>query len=387
MDLRRHIILLTSDPQLAPRVGATLGMTNALMSETTCRSLAELGARIEKNPTSVVLMDIDSHPAQMLASLDQMTRRFSEARFIVLSDNMKGELVLDAMRAGARQFVLKTAIATDLAPALERIAPPDAARAGARGTVITVLSASGGCGATTLAVNLAHELHLVTSQRSLLVDMDIDYGAVGAYLGLQSQYGLADILTHRSHIDPELVRSTALSYSDGLHVLLSPAAAGLSQWELPVDDRIGQTIEAVRQAYAYTVVDAPRISLDLAVRLAHSSLFVLIVFQLGVKDIHIARAMHSALSASGVPSGQLVLVANRYRSRHAMVDIDDARRAFGGFSPVCVQNDFKNVIWSINYGKPLSEIARRSAARQDIAMIAQKIVKAGAGETLATASG
>lgn len=421
MELRRNIILFTSDARLAPEIAAALAMPGEFPDEMICPDLAELAAHIERNPASVVLVDIDPNPSHILAGLDQMTRRFDQARFVVLSGSLEGELVLQAMRAGARQFVLKGSILSELSAALERIAPPETSAAQARGALVTVLSASGGCGATTVAVNLANELHLTslaadaparkylffgtsgrsrasrkkgesnrssagTAGRVLIVDMDIDYGAVGAYLGLQGQYGLADVLAYRGQIDPELIRSTALAYSDGLHALLSPVAAGLSQWELPVDERIGQAIEACQRAYAYTVVDAPRISLELAARLAHASLFTLVVFQLSVKDVRIARALHTALTSGGVPSGRVIPVVNRYRSKHAMVGLEEARRAIGGYSPVCIQNDYRNVTRSINYGQPLSEIARRSVARRDIAAMARKIVNAGMGDALAPAS-
>ena len=66
----------------------------------------------------------------------------------------------------------------------------------ARGSAVTILSAGGGCGATTLAVNLAAELGAIdpSSDPPLVVDLDYHYGAVSTYLAVQGDYGVLDLL-------------------------------------------------------------------------------------------------------------------------------------------------------------------------------------------------
>src|SRR6185312_6715325 len=87
-----------------------------------------------------------------------LARWFPDTRFIVLSTAMGNELLLDAMKAGARHFLLKAAIVAELHDVLKRLSSDSAPSS--TGAAVTILSAGGGCGATTVAVNLAAELQL-----------------------------------------------------------------------------------------------------------------------------------------------------------------------------------------------------------------------------------
>src|ERR1035437_3616809 len=135
--------------------------------------------------TSAVLSRAVSH-------LEPIVKRFPDTRFVLLAAELQPALLLEAMQVGARHFMLKRAISADLSNALHRLCPSSNADHGGR--VITILSAGGGCGATTVAVNLANELQLHTSESALIVDLDCAYATVPSYLGLQGKFGLMDLL-------------------------------------------------------------------------------------------------------------------------------------------------------------------------------------------------
>ena len=97
-------------------------------------------------------------------------------------------------------------MAADLPQVLSRLTPANVPMTPGEGTVITVMSASGGCGSTTLAFNLANEIAVSGGQPLLLIDMDWYYGAAAPYLGIEGRYGVAAVLTHEGHIDAHLVQ-------------------------------------------------------------------------------------------------------------------------------------------------------------------------------------
>ena len=102
---------------------------------------------------------------------------------------------------------------------LDRLTAPDIHAAGPSGEVMTVISASGGCGATTIAVNLADEIAQKQKQPTLIWDLDTAYGAVASYLGLTPRYGADHVLHYGGDIDAQLIKSTASVHNDRLHVL------------------------------------------------------------------------------------------------------------------------------------------------------------------------
>jgi pilus assembly protein CpaE len=239
--------------------------------------------------------------------------------------------------------------------------------------MVTVLSARGGCGATTIAINFAEEARMATNSTALLVDLDRHYGSMGAYLGLTTKYGLRDLLSHSGHFDDHLVRSTTAHYSEELHVLLGPASIEQTATvDLPLE-RLEAALAACRRAYPLTVVDAPRVPIGVAAELALASQLTLVVFELSVVDIRGARALLVALNDRRVAPGSILAVANRFRKRNPMLSLEDAEKALVGWNVVPVSNDYPNALKSINLGQPLSQTAPRSELRRDIQALAARI--------------
>src|SRR5262249_51807564 len=267
----------------------------------------QLATRIEATAASVELVDADPDPMLALGSLAPIAARFPDTRFVVLCNELRNDLLLEAMQLGVRHCLVKRTLAADLPPVLSRLLA-DAAPAPAPGRLITVLTASGGCGGTTIAINLAEECRQDGTGRALLVDLDQHYGAVASYLGLQGSFGITDVLDHKGTIDSHLISSTAVNYDEGLHALLSPASVNFSQ-PVPINwGRIENALAACRRTFVHTVVDAPRVPMDVAADLARNSALTLLVFELDVIDIRGARAMMNALSDRGVLPSSLVPV-------------------------------------------------------------------------------
>jgi pilus assembly protein CpaE len=317
-------------------------------------------------------VDIDRQPQRTLADLETIIARFPDARFVVLSRQHADNLMIEAMQIGARHFLVKQSIPDDLADVLHRLIPSGPSKRRSGGAMITVLSASGGCGATMVAANIAHEVHLLSGEQTLLVDLDCYYGGVATYLGLEGQYGLSDVLGHSAAIDRDLIQTTSIPCGKGMRALLSPASTNFKTSGPLVSDRLAEAIEAISGAAACTVFDAPRLGSAVESILARASRVTLIVFQLCVKDIRVARVMRNAMIESGVEGGRIVMVANRFRKRHAMVNVEDAIAVFGERIER-LQNDYKPACVALNFGQPLADAAPRSALRRDIARLAAKI--------------
>jgi pilus assembly protein CpaE len=377
MNHRALVPLLTDETETERAVAAALVSSGRLAPGPVCRVISELVARLESEPAPLVLVDIDREPKRILKEIDPVIGRFSGTRFVVISKEMRSDLVLDAMQAGARHFVLKGSIPAELTSVLDGLVVLNGtSKHGAhRGSAVTVLSASGGAGATTIAVNLAGELQLMSSEPALVVDLDQAYGAVAAYLGLRGQYGIADVLSAGSRIDRELVATTTVVHAQDIHVLMSPSSTNFASPAPLHFEHLEQALRACRDAYRHTVVDAPRVTLDAAATLAHASDITLLVLQLTVKDVRVAREMLTQLAARGISADRILPVANRYRKRSHMLTLDEAQRALG-VPPIVITNDFKSAINAINFGQLLAQAARRSALREDLRKLAQRVAEA-----------
>jgi len=371
---RNEILLMTRERETERAVDQALESTPQVARQFgVCPDLRELAQRLENRQAAVALVDADPQPITTIGNMEPLVRRFPHTRFVVLCRDPRGEVLEEAMQIGARRCVSKGSLVADLPPVLRRLLQDVSAVSSPDGSIVTVLSASGGCGATTVAINLADELRLLSGKPALLIDMDRFYGAMATYLGVQGKYGIVDVLAQRGTIDAQLVTTTALSTPQDLHILLSPASVNFAD-PMPMPyDQMDAALTACRQAFGYTVIDAPRMPMDVAATLAQSSALTVIVFELAVIDIRCARAMLTALSDLRVPRERLLFVLNRFRKRGTMISYEEAREALEGMAIHRLSNDFEGTLRAINLGQTLCQASPRSDLRKDLRDLAVQV--------------
>jgi len=360
-------LLLTADPAVA-RDACASGPDSAPAA---CRDAAALAERLAEAPARLVLLDLEPDPAAALSVLASLAARFPEARFVVLCRELTAEVLLSAMQAGARHGVRRDNLAAELPAMVQRFG-----RAPVRGgRLVTLLSASGGCGCTTVAISVAEELRQSLEAPVLLVDLDTDYGAAAPYLGVKGVYGVADVLARTGPIDAQLVRSTATSYGDDFKVLLSPAAVNPADPAALEWRRLPELLEAVGQAAPAVVFDAARVPPASAAELVRASALTLLVMELAVVDIRTACAMLRALEERGASLDQVVPVANRWTRRQASPTLQDARDALGR-EVATISNDFPAALRALNHGSPVARSSPRSPLCEDVRRLVGSLLPA-----------
>src|SRR6185437_15823072 len=86
--------------------------------------------------------------------------------------------------------------------------------------VVAVYSPKGGVGTTTIATNIAITAAQRRPDRVVLVDLDLQFGAVATHLNLEAKQTMADIVRDESALrEPELLRTYAMRHDSGLHVI------------------------------------------------------------------------------------------------------------------------------------------------------------------------
>lgn len=130
----------------------------------------------------------------------------------------------------------------------------DPARA-ARGKVVAVIGAKGGCGASTIACNLAHMLASVSDGDALLVDLDLAFGAGDLMVNIDTSVGVRTALGEAERIDDLFLQRVAVRYDERLQLLASPVAL---EDEGRIDpDRLEIMVEALRAQARWVVLDLP----------------------------------------------------------------------------------------------------------------------------------
>src|SRR4029079_12214228 len=92
--------------------------------------------------------------------------------------------------------------------------------------IATFFGTKGGTGTTTLAVNCAADIQLLSGRSTLIVDAKQAPGDVAVFLGLRPRYGLIDLIDQSGWTDPALASHFIAVHNCGLHVLAAAEAFG-----------------------------------------------------------------------------------------------------------------------------------------------------------------
>jgi pilus assembly protein CpaE len=371
------VLLMTEEQETARGVQKAVADVLGGRTAEVCKNFVEIRSRIIKpgaeKTRRIAIIDIDGHPQQILYDLSKTIPINPSVVFVVVSKEFSERLVLQAMQAGARHFLRKGTVEVDLTEALNHLLLDDPHRSTHMGTIITVFSCSGGCGATTVAVNLAAELREPANRTSLLVDLDPHYGSVAHYLNITGRYGVAHILAREGAIDRHLIESSIVPAGDRMHVLLSPAAASADATTPMNYANLLKTLDACRETHDYIVVDAPRLPPQAVAEVATATSVAVIVLRLTVRDVAFARRLIPLLSDSGMAPGRILALANQAARRGPMLHPRDVQKVLGAIPLLVVRSDVKRAIKSINQGLPLARTARRSGLRRDLHRVAVQV--------------
>jgi pilus assembly protein CpaE len=172
-----------------------------------------------------------------------------------------------------------------------------------------VSSTKGGTGKTSIAVNLSVEL-VTVGLRTLLVDLDVQFGDVGIVLGLdRPTQTLHDLAAASGELDAEKLRGYVLRHGSGLHVL--PAPLRPEEGEAIDASRVAGILQTARGMYDAIVVDtAPLFDGPMLTALDRSDQ-LLLVSTPDVPSMKNIRLALQTLELLGFPIERVALVANR----------------------------------------------------------------------------
>ena len=216
--------------------------------------------------------------------------------------------VIAAMRAGASQVVVLPLDPADFQSALDtigtqRIQTATAAR------LIAVSGVTGGCGATTLAVNLAYELAHSAQRQVVLAELSMQMGMLVTYLEFEAKYTIEDLIRYGSELDAHVVEQALAKVSEWLRVLAGPEHPIAISEDLPV--RLRLILNYLRNLADVVVMDEPCTFDEAYVDLLASADEVVFVGEQRIPAIRNVQLVLQSLAQKG-SRGRAHLVLNRY---------------------------------------------------------------------------
>lgn len=234
---------------------------------------------------------------------------------VLLRHRLEVNTLSQAQRSGVREVVGSEDLQA-VADAVRRSHELTARLTGANGSssgrharVITVFSAKGGVGKTTLSTNLA--VHFAaTGSKTLLIDLDLAFGDVAISLQLLPQSSIADVAMMSGHLDAAGLSSIVVTHApSGLDVVTAPSDPAQAD-RVPVSS-VTELLRVARTEYDYVVIDTPPSFTEHVLAAFDGSDLSVLIATLDIPAVKNLRLALDTLDLLGHPAESRVLVLNR----------------------------------------------------------------------------
>jgi pilus assembly protein CpaE len=320
----------------------------------------------------VIGMDADPHKAlQLIHSLREAA---PECSILVVSSSTDGQMILKAMRAGAKEFLTQPVGIEELVLALERIGAHRLGRGQGRSRtckMLAVAGATGGVGATSLAVNLGCVLASHESNTVALVDLDLSLGDADVFLDTIPDYTIVDVVQNIARLDFQLLKRSMTKHASGLYLL--PRPVQLQDISLVTPDDLQRVFGLLKATFSHVIIDLSKAYNRVDMTALQAANQVLLVTQLDLPCLrNVVRLLMSFDAIDGLKD-KVQIVVNRIGLDNGHISLKKAKETIGRDIYWRLPNDYRVMVEMRNNGVPLVEQAPRAAITQAIVALAEDL--------------
>ncbi|HDR9127588.1 TPA: AAA family ATPase [Burkholderia vietnamiensis] len=321
----------------------------------------------------ILLIDSGQIDAAELAALERICRQHPGLTGILVSADASPQLLLDAMRAGARDVLQWPIDTAALARALERAAAQSTRRDGDDTRIISFTSCKGGAGTSFVASNVAYEISEQFKRRVLLIDLNQQYADAAFLVSDETPPStLPQLCAQIERIDGAFLDASLAHVTPTFHVL---AGAGdpVKAAEMR-EDALEWILGVAAPRYDFVIFDIGVSISALSMVALDRSDQIQLVLQPAMPHVRAGRRMLEILVSLGYSSDQLRLVVNRMtrageRTRTALEEV------LGLHASTTIPDDADTVREAIDQGYPVSRLARTAGVARAVHACAKQIVE------------
>ena len=331
-----HVFAVGGPPTFRPQVARALGTAAEAVDWALTVTAAESAVIDSREPFDLIVLSPVIKDADVIGMSQFVARRSPTTAVVVVREHATDGSLPLLVRAGVRDVVDLSRGGQDLHEALQRALEWATSlrsnnghgareRDERRGRIISIFSTKGGTGKTFLACNLSAAIAARSGRPTALLDLDLELGDVFAYFGREPMRPLKDLVAVGEGADGQGVPELGTPLGNNLTGFGSPPDPTAKP---VVGEAMGEVLRALRESFAYTVVDATSDYSDHVIAAFDLSDAVCLVTTLDVIGArHLSLGMQT-LDNLGVARERLRIVLNRANSK---VDLrrEDIERALG----------------------------------------------------------
>ena len=373
MTNRIHVALvghLSNELDLLAKILSTednLSLTQTTLSQDIIDPLTNIAQDVD-----VIVLMLAENWSELLMSISSYIRQ-AKAAVILIGPDGNTQMMRQAMKAGARDFLTQPVSTVDLVAGIRQLAAEQhVAPVGAQGSLCVFISVKGGAGASAIATHTAHALRYRDEEtRVIAMDLDLQYGLLPLYFDQSVDTKLTRALASNERIDHTLLDACLFRTDDGIDVLASRSEQVFSAWETS-PQAIDTLLNVVCSRYDQIIVDVPRQIDPISFQALERASRVCVVMQQTLSDLCQAQQVISLLRDQGIANEKIMILVNRHETRNTVRSADIAD-AFDGMQVQTIPNDHKRMATATGNGESLPFGRRKPHVVKAITTLADEL--------------
>ena len=332
----------------------------------------EKAYKLSQNDNTILIVDLSQEQNQKLDLITKVQNSFPAVKILALSDNPSVNLIIDIMRAGAKEFLPVPIIKNEFIETINKlIAENSSAKEKNNCKIVTVYSNKGGIGKTSLATNLALELAKVTKENVALIDLNFQTGDITTFLDLKPSFNISYMLENLDKINETFLLSTLERYKrTSLYVLADPPY--FKQADTIKPNLIGKLFNILKETFSYIIVDAEASFDGKNIAALDSSDLILLVTVANIPALRNTQRCLELFDKLGYDKNKTQIVVNRYMENDE-IKSQDVEKVLSKNIYWKIPNNYFAIMSAINKGIPVSDINSSTNVAQSYRELAKYI--------------
>ncbi len=371
-----NIILIDSEENTRNIIKSYLSeLENIQISSECIFEYSDIDEGIKKSfetQNSILLIDISENTEKALESIRKLKDEKKDTLIAALSYKATTDVIIKAMRAGAKEFISKPVIKTDFKETITALIQEiDNKTVNESCKIISTFSNKGGIGKTSIAVNLAIELAQLSKEKVALVDLNLQLGDVATFLDLTPSFAMDYIANNIQNLDDNELLKTLTRYKNtSLYVIADPLNIDKSK-EI-TSAQIEEILQSLKKSFSYIVIDIGTNIDSKTIKALDMSDLILLVATVNLPAIRSIQRCMEMFNKLGYTQDKIKLVLNRYMENEEIKtsDIEEVVKQKVYWK---IPNNYLTMMSAINKGVPVNEINQESNIAQNYMDFASKV--------------
>ncbi|MBK5241511.1 response regulator [Clostridium sp.] len=316
---------------------------------------------IPKVKPDIVLMDINMPVLNGLEATEQITNQFPAVTVIIMSVQAESEYLKKAMFHGAKEYIIKpfnyegvvnTILTTYEKYKNKAINAANFEEGHSTAKIITYFSSKGGVGKSILALNSAVTLSREYHKKTLLIDLDLQFGDISMLVNKYSEKTILDVIEDGQLDSYEKIKPYLHEFNENLHILFAPTKPEAAEYI--GKDSIEKMIKTLKKQYDVIIIDTGINFNDSTLYILDLSEIVLFVATMEIVALKNTKLGLGVMKSLGYDKNKVKLIINNFTTKYGISKAEVEGVFMDGIFAM-IPEEQSTVSTSVNKGKPFCD--------------------------------